>query len=588
MAGEQASGISSARERRAFGALLALTIAALVLRLVGIGALLPYHGFGDERVFTAQLELMRLRPEERMRDTRYGFYPHLVPRLAHVIESVLGKDGPRSDPRTLDEHLERASEDVLLIRRIVACLSVLAIPATYLLARLFAGRRAALFAAALTATSLVVLWYSTEARPHGAAVGLFTSTVVACVFARRRCSVVASLAAGVLLGLSIGVLQSGFLLLLPLAVAHVFPARGSRRAGLARLSLALVPPAFCLRAFYPFVFDATVDLPGHHVLGQAAIDRDTFDGRGFGVLVHSLFSHDPLIAVLVLAAIVAWIVRVARSRRAANTRDLTSPRDLELPRGNMDGWVVLSFALAYLAAFGAYSLTFTRYLLPIVPFLACFAAVELEQLLAGRRAAFATVAAALVVLQSCAALQLVRLRTREDTQAEAARWIRDHVDPDRERLLVQANVDLPLVRDRAALENLRSRFDNTSHPWIHWQLHVAPGTLPKPWFGLDLPQLSGPTDGGEPGAPAVELAARGATHIVVEARDAHRRPRIAPLFADASHREARFSPMRIDEGDDRSMLVADQDDEFAAEPCWAWRMLHARALGPVVEIYHIE
>jgi hypothetical protein len=52
-------------------------------------------------------------------------------------------------------------------------------------------------------------------------------------------------------------------------------------------------------------------------------------------------------------------------------------------------------------------------------------------------------------------------------------------------------------------------------------------------------------------------------------------------------REARFSPMPADDLDDRPFQFRDQNDEYPADR-WAWRMLHARCIGPVVEVHRLR
>ena len=222
--------------RRTALALVALTAFGLALRLTGIGFLLPAYWEPDQRVYSTQVDLLR----------RGDPHPevHVAPRAADA--SPL--------PKTLDEHLERASASRRQIRSVIASLSALLVPATYFLARRFLRREHALVAALLAATSVLHLLYSQQTRPHGVSSAMIAWALVGALVVRRRGDALAYAFAGLALGLAICTLQSGLAALPPLLVAHALCRRRRFWTRTAWLLGGLVIAFFAVRIFYPFLF----------------------------------------------------------------------------------------------------------------------------------------------------------------------------------------------------------------------------------------------------------------------------------------------------------------------------------------------
>ena len=137
---------------RTWGALALLTLAALVLRIVGIGYGLPCWEEPDPDI-VGHVDLVRSgwttagveHPEQQ--------YPHLIADIARLLPAR--PDPAAGSPRTLEEHLQAASWTHLQVRWIVALLATLLVPATFVLARDFVSAGWSLFAAALVACSLL-------------------------------------------------------------------------------------------------------------------------------------------------------------------------------------------------------------------------------------------------------------------------------------------------------------------------------------------------------------------------------------------------------------------------------------------------
>jgi hypothetical protein len=131
--------------------------------------------------------------------------------------------------------------------------------------------------------------------------------------------------------------------------------------------------------------------------------------------------------------------------------------------------VVLSYAVPYFCALGMFHDTFERFLLPLLPYLAClagFAAVRAVDLLtkALRRPAPApiltgVVAAASLAFPVYAVLRFATVRDAPDTVRQAARWIRDHADPNEGSILVTPAVTLPLFHQPDRIDVKEPRFE---------------------------------------------------------------------------------------------------------------------------------
>src|ERR1043165_126954 len=120
--------------QKSLALLFLITAAALALRLSGVGFLLPQMTESDSRVIHQQVEHLERGDEHPERDRNYGFYPLLV---ARITACCFDDAPPRTPAADLEEHLQRASATHEHVRIVGAILSVLLVPATWLLARWF-------------------------------------------------------------------------------------------------------------------------------------------------------------------------------------------------------------------------------------------------------------------------------------------------------------------------------------------------------------------------------------------------------------------------------------------------------------------
>ncbi len=591
----------SARGRRiVLLALLVLSAAALGIRLTGLSFQLPHAWEPDGLVFVRQVEHLERATPDPERDTFYGYYPHLLSRFVTLTPRI-----PTARDDSLAEHLRSASRERLRIRRTIAVLSALIVPGTWILARLFLARGPSFLAAALAAFSVLQIWFAQQARPHAASSVFALFAVIAAVRLRRHATLATYAAAFLLAILATCSLQNGLAVLVPLCAAHALRERGGTRHANVAFAVGLVVLAACVRAYYPFVFAtsqggdaATLAVEGENMnLSGHKVVLSAFDGGGFAIVLGALWNYEPILTLLLGAGAVALVLD-RRSKRAAATTIAAPAATGWRARlaGREDLAVVLAYVVPYFLVIGLYAHSYQRFVIPLLPFAACFAAWGLFSLVeraAGSRGRVARLAGllatVLVLAQAFAAIRLVTIRCAEDTAQRAARWITEHLDPARDRLVHSASIDLPLVRTRAALMDAPKTFESL-FPWFRYQRQIAAARLPEPAWDL-RPIRTGSPEAREQIArdPLAYVRSSGAQYAVVEVFNDAVRQFAAPIhaaLAQGTERVARFSPLAVDAGDDRPIPY--QDDEFDSRPVWWWRAIVARSTGPVIEIYRLD
>ena len=444
-------------------ALLVVCAFGLAVRLWGIGYLLPFAIVGDGSVLVTQVELLRAGADPARPVAGSDGYPLLLARAAALLPS---EDTTDDAPASLTASLRRAAAPWRDLRLVSVLLSMLAVPATWSLARRFLGARWAVLAAAFFATSLLHADFSAQERPHGAATTFIAIAVLGALRLRERPDVRAYLLAGLTAGLAIGTLQSGLSVLPAFAVALVLRERGPRRASLGWSLASLLIVAVLVRWLYPFYFSGRpvhVDssAPGDSVanVGGHEVHLGGFDGTGFWRIATSLCFWDPILTAAALAGSACLAARALRAR----TWD----------RRARDAAVVAAHALPYLFVTGMYTFTLERFLMPLLPVLACLAAYGVRaavDALAPRRALAGVRAGLAVALPALAALpvvQLARLHGAETTNDIAGRWLGAHAGAD-DAIVVIPYVEVPLFQDEATLaRNLESA------PFSRWTAHQS-------------------------------------------------------------------------------------------------------------------
>lgn len=575
-------------------ALVALTLAALALRMWGIDHCVPHYKEADAHM-ALHVELIRQGATEPDKQHNDAQYPIVLPGALSLLPDTQADPGSAA---TLEEHLAAAAHVYVETRVEIAVLGVLAIPLTFLLARRFLAHGWSLFAAALVATSFLHQFFAQQARPHAAAASVFLLAVLAAMRLARRPNAWNHLLALAAAALSIGTLQSGLATLLPLAVASWLGTIRVVHEPAPKLALRLASPLFALplialasfAVFYPYlryegteaayaspVVDGTTLVWGDHRL-----DLHDWKGQGFVTLARTLWFYEPvLLGLLVLAG------------AALAARKLAIYRPLERWT---DFWVAAAFVLPYLIAVGLFRNTFERFLLPLLPYLAVCAAWGLsfwsEKLTRVPRAVSAVAAAATLALPTFACARLAWLRSRDDTLELAAQWFSHQSDATRTPIYVIPFFDLPLARSAESLQPGDKRPAAILSRWSVYQKRRGPQALPEPRFDLRYlvprPDLGFPWPKAE-ADPAGYLRALGPGYFVL---DMSRQPTNLGLdrvresvrqLGTLVHREAPEA-----DGATREFGFPFEDELVPDWPNVLARALRIEAVGPVVEIYRVR
>jgi hypothetical protein len=568
-------------------ALLVIVAAAFALRFRGLNSQLPQWTYWDGYVLYDQTQYLRgeLQPEGPVRTL--GYYPYLSAAVASVLPAVQLERA--SDDSV--ELLARARERWMRPRLASMLLSLFAVVGAWGIARHFVRPGYALLAAALTATSLLHITYSTAQRPHGAASGMTALAIWSVLYMRRAGGWRGTLTAAFGVGLAIAALQSGFATLVAFAIAWVWRKDRGRlgRDLLALVASALIVAVF-VRVFYPFHFDdragpgavletsgSTLTLAGH------TIHLSKLTGRGFWILGSSFALFDPVVTLLALVAAIPWLAGTLRAKDGI---------ERELRR---DAWVCLGYALPFFAVFGMYELTFERFALPVVPLLAVAAACGCERvatwlprLASGRLAAagFALVLALPVV----AAWKLGTLRSEPDTFEVAARYVEEHALPGDAKVLLLQNFDLPSPYSGAALREMAR---NSTLYWTSSQRELVDPASDA--TGLRIIRRKQPDfdDAGEEVEPAEPVTQKWLTDngvkfvVALQASRGLRDPSSLDLVRQlrkAGKRALLISPFGEPTKRDESRL----DLGFGlTESGTALQILRTRTYGPQIEIFEL-
>ncbi len=578
-------------------ALLAvLTVAALALRLSGIGFLLPSVVEPDGGVLPYQLERFETGVANPSQDFYAAYYPTAIARVARLWPSRRAalEKGERLG---VAESVVVASDYNLRVRKTVAVLSVLVVPITYFVARFVLSSGWSLVAAAFMALSFLQAWFAQQSRPHAAATSAFTLCMLAALHLRKRGTLAAYLFAALAFGLAVGTLQNGIAFGLPIVAALLLRERDAKSRGAWWILPAFAIAGAIAWSLYPrgatpevkpdaplFEFDRAADvlkLSGHDVYLQYL----NFDG--VKNVANALTGYEPVLTAVCLVGLICFVVRLSL-RPGAPAFD--HPRDV---------WVMLSFVAPYAFVLCVYQLSYQRFVIPLLPYLACFAAWTLSSLvgwLSNAKRSTRAVAAALVCLplgaQATFAVRLAQVRAEPDTVARATEWFRDEHNFDRtkERLVVAPPLDLALPQEPELLSRNSKGVFVDSFPWLRLQTRMSEEQRPLERYRLVRMPLAFPADRKRASAAPLEFVRTlNADFAVVHTLEV---TRFDPSFAavrDAllsdAQLVARFAP--DDEGAHHEIPLDYEDFEHFPPLPWAWRTLFAHSTGPVVEIYKL-
>ncbi len=448
-------------------ALAAVCLSALGLRLVGLGKLQPYFTESDWFI-VQQMQFHRAGLDS------VGELPHSYFAYPTMLARALAWIGPAEvDPASppaerLSACLRAASSDFVRVRLMIALLSSLLVPATFLLARRFLGDGWALLAAALVATSLLHLLFSQQARPHGAQATLALLSVLASLRIVRRPDWSSYLLATACAGLSLGTLHSGVFVLAPILAAHLLADRSvSPRAPRWSIVLPFLAAGAAFWCFYP-TLPTVQEGGGVFEFGGHTLRFAALDGSGMRRVARFLWEHDPVLLVLGVLGLPVLLAGLARRGSPART---SLHKELA---------VVVAYALPYSLALLVFGEVVDRMLLPLLPFLAVLVAGFARSLarLASMRVRSSTARRALAGVWVAVVLfvpvlhvaRFMRVSTAPDTFEQAAAWIEQNLDPSADRVVLSPRLSLPLLHSSESLS--RAEFQPELHNliWMKWQL----------------------------------------------------------------------------------------------------------------------
>ena len=441
--------------------LSAIVLAAFLLRWIGIDRELP-HRIEPDSSLVFQLQRFEHDPAVIPRDKLTGPYPSLPGRVLSLLPypEVPSKVSGPGDERA---QLEAASHPFLVVRKAVAILSTVGVLLSWFLARRFVPPKAAILVPILTATSLLAILFAGQGRPHGIQATLALAAVLLALRVRERASPLRVLAAAAAAAAAGATLQNGMIALCSLGAAVYLGASARRARGAALLEAGIVCAAAGCAALAFFPGLPYVDAEGVHLgateVGAHTIHPSFANFGGIPRVARMLWEFDPLLAVLApLGAIVAGF-----------SFDWRKP----------DLAVVSAYVVPYLGALVLDPNVQERFLLPLLPYLACLAACALAWIAAripGPPALGALAVAAPLAVPAWVALRYVRVAAAPDHYEQAAGWIRAHVDP-KERILATPGAILPLLVDADSLREDRADPSLLAHPWLVYQT-LLPASLP--------------------------------------------------------------------------------------------------------------
>ena len=561
-------------QRRVLLALLAIGALAGLLRFPGLDYLLPLNIEPDAHI-VVQVQTIETGIPLANESDDWAKYPLVT---AYLIALTANPAPLPPKNATLDVHLKAAAAPVLRVRKTVAWLSLLVVPAGWLLARRFMSDRWALLAALLAGTSLLAIHFGTQARPHGAAAAWPGLTVVACMQLARSPTIKNYLLVTLMGGLAIGSLQSGVGLGFPVLLAHVLKNRGWRRH--LRLLIPLTGLVLAFALFYPFLFDGvtltktgdTLELGGHEMyLSQ-------FNGGGIPIILRTLIGWEPALTVGVLLALLVTLRNRMSLGLAAGTR--------------IERRITLAYVLPYLLVIALNPRTGERFILPLIPFLAAWTAWGLSRLhTQGARRLALTLAALLALFPTLVGIKLCALRHRPSTLDHAAQWLATHVaDKDDPIYIFRPNV-LPLFKTDES-----TAADEADHPlahrrqlnWSSYQRDQLQGRPQEQAWNLRFSPIEKDQLVKMRTDPARYLKDLTSSRLfILEVYEDHR---VLHAFNNLTEAIRSLYPKLTEfkPGPPHEVPLAYQDLTRPAPPAFALRVLRAERFGPPLEVFTLN
>lgn len=386
--------------------------------------------------------------------------------------------------------------------------------------------------------------------------------------------------AGLLAGLSFSTHYYALFVFVPLVAAAMLPQTpGERlRARAMRTATTLLVAAAAFVAASPFL-PLELETAWRDIVAnrQIVVDRATTSGGLFASMGFYLSwlvrdASGTLAALLAIAGLL-YVARTTDVRRVL---------------------LALGFPVAFIL-FMANTVPASRYLNPVLPFVAVLGGGAVAWLAAGGRGRRLAAAAALVAAcleAGTASVHTVRFFGRDDTRTLALRWFEEHVAPETSVLIQPYSV--PLRQSRESLrEALVEHLGSAGRASIRFQRQLALDPYPEPAYrtiflgsgGLDVDRIYvDPAEFGRTGnlEPLRQL---GVTHVVMKRYNVPD-PVMTALEAALAREgslEATFSPYRTDvsEAGQREVAPFLHNTDARIDPA-------LERPGPIIDVWIID
>jgi hypothetical protein len=386
--------------------------------------------------------------------------------------------------------------------------------------------------------------------------------------------------AGLVCGLAISVHYYAFFILIPMALAVCWKAADDRTSAMRALTVACSCAAVGFLLGTPFILVEPM-----RALGDIVANRQIVVDRALHTS-HAWFPSAGAYASMLLSDAAGWPV-AALAAAGAVLLVRQSPRSAAL---------LLAFPAAFFA-FISNTVAVTRYLNPMLPFMALFAACAICTLGAriGRKPARAALVAGLTALAATpglvASVNVGRFFSQEDTRTIARLFIEEHV-PQGSAVALQP-YSVPLVPTRESLvDALRANLGDERKASVKFRLQLGVDRWPEAsydlvWLGsggLDADKVYVDYAGRDGSAVVDELVRRGVEYVILKGGRSLS-PAAAPLDAALRRRASRVFVA--------APYAAGRDPAARDLPVPFIHNTNARIApglerpGPVVEVWHL-
>jgi hypothetical protein len=549
-------------------ALIAVLVIALGLRLLGLRYGLPYVYNPDEvAIMSRALAFAKgdLNPHNFLYPTLYFYVLFAWEGLTAVLAVAAGTVA--SFGAFQREFFLDPTRVFVAGRLLTALLGTATVAATFALARRISGNVAAVAAAVAVAISPLHVRDSHYVK-HDVPVTLLI--VLACLSydrlsaaarAGRQASVIG---AAVITGLAFSTHYYAIFLAVPLALGSALGA-SSWSAAIKRMALAGVISGGVFLLCSPFILaEPATALRDIRANRQIVVDR-AVGSLGYGATLArytAMLVQDTVGWPFVLCAIIGTGILVRDDPRRA-TRLLAFP---------------IPFFLFIAGTYPA-----SRYLIPLVPFLAILAGVAIQWTARWSRAGAGGTLAALAILPLVASVRADRFIRQTDTRTLAREFIDRRIPPD-STILIQP-YSAPLEPTASSLREAVTRSGREMPTRTRLQIDRTP--YPSPAFrliylglGLDADKVYLPVESVQTD-PLGRLRAEHVAFVVLK-RYNDEAPAMSPLtaaLAQEGRRLAVFSPYRADTDTRPEPFLHNTDARIVAA---------LERSGPVVEIWQLN